>query len=233
MICRRSATVQFWNGYAKWYKLWMKHSSYHDRIIEALTTMVKPKWRVLDIGAGNGVLSLPLCAIECDVTSLEPSVAMKSLLYEEAFKRGIDRIKVDGRRWEDVPSFEFQGYDLIMACNSLHLTETGFGKSLEKIFRAGPRHVFLITEFGPPEIKVRWKYEGYRMLFANSYKTEGSFAYHNMDEIWEHWAFKKGRRLCPDETMDIMSRVVFENGLFRLKETAYVGMYWWERSDDR
>jgi len=41
--------------------------------------MVEPGWKVLDIGAGNGVLSLPLCAIGCEVTALEPSWGMRSL----------------------------------------------------------------------------------------------------------------------------------------------------------
>lgn len=41
-ICKRAATIQFWDGYAKWYKLWIEHNNYHDRIIEVLTTMVEP-----------------------------------------------------------------------------------------------------------------------------------------------------------------------------------------------
>ena len=56
-VCSRTASVTFWDGYAPWYKLWMEHNRYHNRIIEALTTMVEPGWKVLDIGAGNGVLS--------------------------------------------------------------------------------------------------------------------------------------------------------------------------------
>lgn len=92
--------VAFWDGYAKWYKLWIEHNNYHDRIIEVITTMVKPGWRVLDIGAGKGGLSLPLCAIGCDVTAIEPSRGMRNLFYEEDFKRGIDWVNVDERRRE-------------------------------------------------------------------------------------------------------------------------------------
>jgi len=89
-ICRKTATVGFWDGYARWYKLWMEHNHYHDRIIGMLTEHVAPGWRVLDIGSGNGVLSLPLCAIGCEVTALEPSVGMRNLLFAEAFSRGMD-----------------------------------------------------------------------------------------------------------------------------------------------
>jgi len=226
-LCRRAASVQFWDGYAEWYKLWMEHNSYHNRIIDVLTTMVEPGWKVLDIGAGNGVLSLPLCAIECDVTAIEPSSGMKSLLYENAFSRGIDWINVDSRRWEDIPSFELNDYDLIMACNSLHLTEMGFKQSLEKIFHAKPRNVFVITELGDQEIKVKWQYGDYKMLFSKCYETESSFAYHSLDDVFEHWSFKKGRMLSSDEDIEIKAKLIFEDGHFWMKDTAYVGMYWW------
>lgn len=229
-ICKRSATVQFWDSYAKWYRCWMEHNNYHDRIIDALTTMVEPGWKVLDIGAGNGVLSLPLCAIGCDVTALEPSSGIRSLFYEEAMKRGIDWINVDERRWEDFPVYQLRDYDLIMACNSLHLTEMGFKQALEKIFRAKPKNVFIITELGPPEIKVKWQYRDYTMAFTKCYETESSFAYHSIDEMVEYWSFIKGRKLRQFEVEGIKSRLFFECNHMWLKDTAYVGMYWWERN---
>lgn len=228
-ICRKAATVQFWDGYARWYKLWMEHNNYHDRIIDVLTIMAEPGWRVLDIGAGNGVLSLPLCAIGCEVTALEPSIGMRSLLYEEAFNRGIDWINVDERRWEDLPVHQLRDYDLIMVCNSLHLTQIGFEEALKKIFRTGSRHVFVITELGPLEIKIKWQYGDYTMLFTKCYETESSFAYHHLDDVFEHWAFKKGRPLYPDEMADIKSKLTFKDSHLWIKDTAYVGMYWWKR----
>ncbi|MEW6067168.1 MAG: class I SAM-dependent methyltransferase [Nitrospirota bacterium] len=227
-ICRRAATVQFWDSYARWYKLWMAHNNYHGRIIEVLTTMVKPGWKVLDIGAGNGVLALPLSAVGCDVTALEPSTGMRSLLYEEAFGRGIDWITVDERRWEDIPCFELKDYDLIMACNSLHLTEMGFAQAIEKTFYAKPKNIFVVTELGSPEIKVKWQYGDYKMVFTKCYETESSFAYHTMDEVFEHWSYKKGRMLYPDEEQDIKSMLTIEDCHLWIKDTAYVGMYWWE-----
>lgn len=119
-------------------------------------------------------------------------------------------------------------YDLIMACNSLHLTEIGFKLSLEKIFHAKPKNVFVITEIGPPEIKVKWQYGEYTMLFAKSYETECSFAYHTIEDITDYWSFIKDRRLKEFEVEGIKSKVVFERDHMWLKDTAHVGMYWWE-----
>ncbi|MGQ9571452.1 MAG: class I SAM-dependent methyltransferase [Thermodesulfovibrionales bacterium] len=231
IFCKKVATVQFWDCYAKWYKLWMEHNNYHDRIIEVLTTMLEPGWKVLDIGAGNGILSLPLCAIGCNVTVLEPSIGMRNLLFEETFRRGIDWINIDERKWEDIPCFELKDYDLIMACNSLHLTEMGFEDAIKKIFRANPKNVFVITEFVPPEIKIKWQYGDYTILFTKCYETENSFAYHHIDEVIEHLSFKKGRMLYPDEIADINSKLTFKDGHFWIKDNAYVGMYWWRNND--
>jgi len=227
-ICKRSATVSFWDGYAKWYKCWMEHNNYHDRIIDVLTKMVRPGWKVLDIGAGNGVLSLPLCAIGCEVTALEPSIGMRNLIYEEKIKRRIDYITIDERRWEDVPTIEFKDYDIIIACNSLHCTEMVFEHALKKIFKARPKNVFVITEVAH-DSKVLLSYGDYIMLFAKKYITESSFAYHSMEEVYEHWAFKKGRPVFPYEIEDIKSRLVFEDDHLWIRENAIVGMYWWRK----
>lgn len=229
-VCKRVATVKFWDAYAKWYKLWMEHTHYHERIIEVLMAMSRPGWKVLDIGAGNGILSIPLCARRCEVTTLEPSIGMRNLLYEEAFKNRVDGFNVDERIWEEVPCYEFLDYDLIMACNALHLTQIGFEEALAKIFRTGPRNVFLISELGPPEIQVKCHYGNYTMALMKSYETDSSYAYHHLNEVVEHWIFKKGRSLQPDEIRDLKERVVLQNGHLWIRDTARVMMCWWKKT---
>ena len=231
-VCRRVATVRFWDGYARWYKLWMEHANYHKRIIEVLMAMTKPDWRVMDIGAGNGVLSFPLYAKGCDVTALEPSIGMRNLLYEEAFKNRIDGLNVDERIWEEVPCYEFLDYDLILACNTLHLTQIGFEEGLAKAFRARPGNVLLVSELGPPEIRVKWQYGDYTTVFTKSYEVDSSYAYHHLNEMVEHWAFKKGRTLHPDEIADIKRRIILQGGHLWIKDTARVMMCWWKRVID-
>jgi hypothetical protein len=62
-----------------------------------------------------------------------------------------------------------------------------------------------------------------------NYEAESSFAYHHINEVFEHWTFKKSRPLYPDEERDIKSQMTIEDGHLWIKDTAYAGMYWWER----
>lgn len=226
-VIQRVATVAFWDGYARWYKLWLEHNCYHERISTILTTMVEPGWKVLDIGSGNGVLSMPLCAMGCEVTALEPATGIRRLLHEEAIKREVDWIKVDERKWEDVPYGDYQGYNLIMACNSLHLTGLGFEHALQKIFLRNPKRVFVITELNPG-LDLKETYDGYSLRFTQIYETESPFAYHHMDEVLDHWTFKKGSKLSARELFDISMQLSIYNNHLRIRDTVTVGMFWWE-----
>lgn len=232
-LLRQVATAKFWDTYAKWYKLWIGHTNYHERIVDVLMTMTKPGLKVLDIGAGNGILSIPLYARGCDVTALEPSIGMRNLLYEEAFKNGIDGLTVDNRMWEEVPCYEFLDYDLILACNTLHLIQIGFEEAITKIFRTRPRNVFLTTEFSSQNIGAKCQYGDYTKVFTKSFEVDSSYAYHHFNQMVEHWSFIKGRLLQSNETHALRERIFFEGSHLWMKDTAQVMMCWWKRDGQK
>jgi ubiquinone/menaquinone biosynthesis C-methylase UbiE len=231
--CKRIASVKFWDSYARWYKLWIEHTHYHERIIEVLLAMTGPGWKVLDIGAGNGILSIPLYARGCEVTALEPSVGMRNLLCEEVFKKRIEGVTVDERVWEEVPCYEFSDYDLIIACNTLHLTQIGFEEALAKVFRAGAKNVFLVLDLGSPHICVKGFYGDYAVLFTKSYETDNSYAYHHLNEMVEHWTFIKGRTPQPDEISDLRKGIIFQEGHLWVKNTSRIMMCWWKKDEQK
>lgn len=232
MTGERIATVQYWDENSKWYQLWLEHNNYHERIIGFLTTIVKPQWKILDIGGGSGVLSIPLITNNCEVVMVEPSTAMRKLLYGETNGKGMNHIYVDERRWEDISPSDFMDYDLILACNSLHLTRIGFKDALEKIFMAKPKHVCIVTEHAISGINTVQQFNGYSLLFSHTFETESSYVYHNMDEAYEHWAFKEGHALCPDEKTYISSKLIFKNRHFWLKDATQVFMYLWKGGEN-
>lgn len=229
VLCNRTATIKFWDDYAKWYKLWIEHTHYHKRIIEVLKVMSRPDWKVLDISAGNGILSIPLYVQGCEVTALEPSVGMRNRLDEEVSRNKVDGLNVDKRVWEKVPCHEYSDYDLILACNSLHLTQIGFEEALEKVFRARPRNVFLIFEPSSPNTWVNDSFGEYKLLFTTSYEIDNSFVYHHSDEIVEHWTLMKGCSPQPDEIRDLKKRIIFKEGHLWIKQTSPIMMCWWTR----
>ena len=220
--------MDYWDGNAKWHKLWLEHNEYHKIIIEILTTLVQPGWKILDIGAGSGVLSLPLCDIGCEVTALEPSAGMKNLLYEESLKRGIDIFSVDARRWEDFPDNHIQDFDLIIACNSLHLTQMNFSAALEKVFAAKPQNMFIISECCFLEIMGKKRYRDLTMVFSECFNTESSYAYHCLDDVFEHWSFRHGRFPGRFERQAALSEVIYDGHLW-IKDFVTTGIHWWKR----
>ena len=221
-------SVHFWDGYARWPKQWAEHTSYHVPVVRLLGEMVLPGWRVLDVGAGDGILSVPLSLMGCEVIALEPSVGMRSLLFGRAFAKDLDDIDVDERRWEEIPLFDLSGFDLIVACNSLHLPEIGFNASLDKAFDADPSCVLLVTEH-IPHAMVRFAYRTHVLRFARIYEVDSSFAYHHVAEAFEHHRFTKGRALVLQEEVDIARHLTLRDAHVWLDSKARVGVYWFER----
>lgn len=229
-VFRQKSTLQFWDKNAKWYKLWVEHNNYHNEIIKILTSFVKSEWKVLDIGAGNGILALPLCLIGCRVTAVEPSEGMRNLLYEEIKRTGINNVSIEIRKWEDIPLDEIAGHDLIIASNSLHVTEVGFLLSLEKIFWAKPKNIFIVTEKHFADLTSKENYLGYEMMFEKYYEIESSYAYHSLEDAFEHWTFKNGRMPVYNDKIELMLQLKYENGHLWKKGYTTVGIFLWSKS---
>ncbi|MBA4417665.1 MAG: hypothetical protein C0392_07115 [Syntrophus sp. (in: bacteria)] len=229
----RITTVEYWDNNARWYDLWVRHNQYHEKVIKTLSDTVESGWKVLDVGGGGGVLSLPLVEMGCEVTLIEPSACMRSLLYGQTGTNANlnGSIVVDKRRWEDIPCYEYKGFDLILACNSLHLMGTNFAEVLERMFLTFPAHVFVATEVEVNDLDRMASSLNYRLQFSGSYEAESSFVYHSEDETVEHWAFRMGRMPNNLEQKELRSNLIFRGGYFRLPDKATVHLYWWNKKE--
>ncbi len=222
-------TVAFWDAQAPWQQAWLAHCPYHRDIIPLVLAPTLPGWRVLDIGAGSGILALPLHQRGCRVTALEPSRGMRTLLHQTLQENPPAHFDIDHRTWEQVPLSSYRGYDLMVACNSLHVTSWGFSRALAKIFRAAPRHVCVISENrffnGPPrpyvgKFYLRWQ----RQLTADS-----SVAYHSLAEVWEHFHCHWGRPPTAAEQAALAQELTYQGEHFWLKQQTRLTICWWSR----
>jgi len=228
MIATKIKKISYWNEYACWYRLWRQHNSYHEPIKKVLFDLIPKKIKVLDIGAGDGVLSFSLLERGFHVTALEPAESMQKYIYERASQYSF-RLKIDSRRFEDLEACEISEYDLALACNSLHLTEEGIESSLGKIFSSGINYVFFVTEKECSLNELVLLYPEYKLFFNCSYLCESSFAYHSLNEAFEHWRFRYGRALFSWEKEKLLSLLSYEKGHFWLKDFAFVNIFYWRR----
>jgi SAM-dependent methyltransferase len=222
-------TTAYWDAQARWQQIWLEHNDYHREAMAFLAAKVQPGWRVLDIGAGNGILTLPLQRLGCRVTALEPSPGMRALLLAASRRVQTAPEKIDPRRWEEVPVGDLGDFDLILACNSLQLSTLGFPAALARMFAPGPRQVCVVTELGFPEISLPGNAGDYRLSQTCYFQADSSYAYHHLHEAWEHLAHRLGRTPTAREKGEIRAQLVRENNHFWLEGTSRVGIFWWTK----
>ncbi len=99
--------------------------------------------RVLDIGAGPGVLAIPLAARVKEVCAVEPGAGMLAVLQERAAQDGIRNITCVQKTWEEIDADRDLAapYDVVVA--SLSLTMEDIRAALLKMDRVSSRYVCL------------------------------------------------------------------------------------------
>ncbi len=100
--------------------------------------------RVLDIGAGPGVLTTPMARCVAHVTALDASPGMIDVLTENAKSSGLDNINCILGRWEDVDTVTdlWGPYDVVIASLSL-MKVFDLSAAIDKIEQVARGHIFL------------------------------------------------------------------------------------------
>lgn len=141
-----------WDKAAAGFKKRAKKDDYHEALFSKL--ILDENDSVLDLGCGEGSITLPLARKVRKVTGVDSSVKMLELLNERAEENGIDNVETILKPLEDITPEEIGSHDVVLASRSLNgiipIKET-----LENIDKIANKYVF-ITLFGPEN----WKIEG-------------------------------------------------------------------------
>ncbi len=76
-----------WDNIAEKFKKWMKKDDYPEKLLEKVET--HPEYSVLDIGCGEGTITLQLAKQVSDVTCVDLSTEMLNILNQKANEEGI------------------------------------------------------------------------------------------------------------------------------------------------
>ena len=129
-----------------------------DRIQWSIENLgLKPDSRVLEIGSGPGVLSVPIAKKVSHVTVVEPSAGMLQVLNEYAQEEGVDNIRCIEKRWEDVTDDDITSpFDVVFASMSLGMPE--IRSAIEKMNRYSSGTVTLIWFADEPGFEKIYRY---------------------------------------------------------------------------
>ena len=148
----RKKTADQWQGRKNALAYWeMAKSTQKHRIEKTLADLpITPDSRVLDIGSGPGVLTIPLARKVRHVTAVDASEAMIAVLSEKAAEAGISNVNCLNKCWESVaPARDLAGpYDVVLA--SLCLTMFDLQSAVTKMEQACRGHVYLYWFSGSP-----------------------------------------------------------------------------------
>ena len=134
-----------------------KKDDYHELLFSKL--ILDENDSVLDLGCGEGSITLPLARKVRKVTGVDSSVKMLELLNERADDEGIDNVETILKPLEDITYDEVGPHDVVLASRSLNgiipIKET-----LAEINRIARKYVF-ITLFGPENWKIEGEFNEY------------------------------------------------------------------------
>jgi SAM-dependent methyltransferase len=218
---------------------------------------LQPNDTVLDVGAGNGRLAVPVAKRVSKVTALDPSGGMLSLLREHMADAGHNNFSCIQSRWEDVKV----GVDLPqhhVVIDSFTLGFYDLKEALQKMDAAALRSVYLFWHAG--DWRSARERALYRTIFGEAVAMSGGYPdysyvlnilhdlgifahvriydatwetiYESVEEAAGHWA--KMHEVSPDQ-LPVLSEY-FAEVLVRQKDGRYrdtthrlQAMLWWEK----
>lgn len=146
-----------WDKAAPHFHKRAKKDDYHDLLFSKL--ILNENDSLLDLGCGEGSITLPIAKQVRKVTGVDSSTKMQELLNKRAQEQNIKNVDTILKSLEDISYEEIGDYDVVLASRSLNgiipIEET-----LKTINEIANKYVF-ITLFGPENWKIEKEFNEY------------------------------------------------------------------------
>jgi len=148
---KRSGAGQ-WHSETAARRYWTRARKNHKQRIESIIEdlNVSPTSRILDIGSGPGIISIPLAERVSHLTAVDPSPGMIAVLKEKMVEQGVSNIQCLQKYWEEIdPAADLEPpYDIIIASLSLDMMD--IRPAIEKMNQVCTGAVYLHWFAGEP-----------------------------------------------------------------------------------
>lgn len=169
-----------WNKSAETFHKKAKRDDYHDLLFSKL--IISKEDSVLDLGCGEGSITILLSKIAKNVTGIDSAEKMLELLNKRAKEQNITNINTIEESIEEISLEKLGNYDVVLASRSLN-NIIPIKKVLCEINKIANKYVF-ISLFGPENWKVEKDFQEY--LGKTPYEFPGHDYVFNTYIIWEY-----------------------------------------------
>ncbi len=170
-----------WDKIAPQFDEWMRKDDYPQELVSKIK--IEPGDTVLDIGCGNGVITIPLANKAKSVIALDISKKMLDILQEKASNQNLFNIKIINKGIENVEADKIGHHDVVVASRSLNGI-ADIQPELEKINRIAQKYVY-ITLWGVDNRK--FESEMAEILGRDSYQhPDYTIVYNLLHEMGIH-----------------------------------------------
>jgi ubiquinone/menaquinone biosynthesis C-methylase UbiE len=136
----KKGTSKSWNKIAKKFDKWMIKDDYPQEMVSKIN--VEEGDSVLDIGCGNGAITIPLAKKVRSVTALDLSNRMLDILKENTAAENLSNIKFINKGLEGMETDELGPHDVVVASRSLNGI-ADIKPELAKINQIAQKYVYL------------------------------------------------------------------------------------------
>ncbi len=136
---------EYWNRRAPSFAKNARETGYSQNFLRIMAP--KAEWTILDVGCGAGTLALPLAGLVQQVTAIDFSEVMISILDEKCREQGIANVTSRVVSWED--DWDVAGlaeHDVAIASRSLVVED--LQSALMKLHNKARRQVFISSLVG-------------------------------------------------------------------------------------